>query len=212
MINELYARHHLTHTTSISMNPVELGKHYAKCVSPPFCSHTKALYWWDFALTADEGTYHPHMVTSTEHKLMKNAFSAVMMFRGDSNLPLNMFDLHKCLDTIHQENVLHCDLRRPNLLHFPPFKNYANGRSFIVDFGESVILQHGEESKLIKFGKEDSRPQILYGHGILADVKVKSFLMNKRTDIAMLSSAPQQSLSAAVDSNVRLFCNNNNSD
>lgn len=113
----------------------------------------------------------------------------MMMFPGDSTLlQLSKYDLQQCLHLIHQKKVLHCDLRRPNLLHFPPFKHYVNGKSFIVDFGEAVILQPiDEEGKLVKFGMQDSRQEILHELGRLTE-DAESIVMDAVNDLLMLGS------------------------
>lgn len=168
IINDLYAKHPFTIKTSIAFSPTMInGKQYSKNVSPNFISYKDAVCWWNFSLkssnvSSSAAVGNPYDLT-TVYQALEDSCCCILMFPGDVEAPIVRKDIFHCLEQIHEQNVLHCDLRRPNLLHFPIMTNEINptGKSYIVDFQEGYILKEGEISKKVRLKEGDDRKRLL---------------------------------------------------
>ncbi len=96
--------------------------------------HSHQYYWWDYSLPSS---------------LNLHRYIAVIMYCGQVAKRVSMEDclsLTVSLALIHTKNVLHCDLRPPNIMKFE-----INGKikPYIIDFNLAVILKDGQKDTVI---------------------------------------------------------------
>jgi serine/threonine protein kinase len=110
--------------------------------------HSRKICWWMF---------DDRIVSS--HAAYKDA-CAIVMYCGDADKRLVQSDVIDSLDQIHENNVYHCDLRSPNLLHFPCiFHKGGIGKSFIIDFGEAKVSN--ERQLICDFSCDGARKDLI---------------------------------------------------
>lgn len=112
--------------------------------------HSHQNYWWDYNLPAS---------------LKLQRYIAVIMYCGEVAKRLSCEDVYSLslsLNLIHANNVLHCDLRPPNIMKF---EIDGEIKPYIIDFDLAVILTEEKKEVVLELypsgGQRDAIQEVL---------------------------------------------------